>query len=63
MSTIDRAIEVLDMIIADTKTDAEELDGKELNGRNVAEQFGKLGAQVQALAKILKAHIKEEHHE
>jgi len=50
----ERIKEVLETIIEDTAKDAENLDGKPFTGKIVAEQFGYQGAQIQALAKIIK---------
>lgn len=54
-------IEVLDLIITDVEKDMQKLEGAPFTGKNVAEHFGYLGAQVQSIAKILKAHLEEEH--
>ena len=48
------SLEVLDMIIEDTKNDIKELEGQPFNGRNVAKQFGRMSASIVVLAKILK---------
>ena len=52
-------IKVLDMIIKDTREDAEYYEGKSFNGRNVAEYFGKHGAAIAALAGIIKEVIED----
>ena len=59
---MDKQLEVLEMIITDMDKDVEEFTGKPFNGRTLGELHGTLAATIQALAKILKAHIKECHH-
>ena len=54
-----RMIEICDMIIKDTENDIHELEGKPFTGKNVATQFGYIGAQVQALAKIVKEIVED----
>lgn len=53
MPTEEKVLNVLKMIKDDMKSDAEEFDGKEFNGKNVAEYFGRHGAAIAALANIL----------
>jgi hypothetical protein len=53
------ANEVLTMIMKDMKDDAAYYEGKPFTGKNVAEYFGKQGAAISALAKILQAVINE----
>lgn len=55
----DKAIEVLQMVMDDTKNDAENFDGRIFNGKTVAEYFGNHGAAIAAVARILKAHLEE----
>ncbi len=45
--------EVLEMIAKDMKNDAKNFDGREFNGKIVAEYFGNHGAAVAALAEII----------
>lgn len=54
-----KMIEVCSDIAADAKHDATEFDGKEFNGKNVAEYFGNHGASIAALANMVKALIEE----
>lgn len=56
-------IEVLDMIIADMENDVKEFEGKPFTGKTLGELHGNLCATVQALAKIMKKHIAEDHKE
>jgi len=56
----ERVLNVLDMIADDMKNDAAEFEGKSFSGAVVGEYFGNIGAAVASLAKIVKAHIKEE---
>lgn len=60
MAKKEKVLEVLDMIIEDTEKDAKAFEGKPFDGRTVAEYFGVIGAQVQALAKIVKQVVEEE---
>ena len=53
-------IKVLEMIAQDVENDAKEFDGQPFNGKTVAEYFGKQGAAIQALAKIVKDYLKED---
>ena len=46
---------VLEIIAADMERDAKEYDGKPFTGRNVAEYFGKHGAAIAGLAKIMRS--------
>jgi hypothetical protein len=50
-------LEVLDMIMADTRADAEKFDGQPFTGKVVAQYFGNHGAAISALARILKELI------
>lgn len=56
-------LRVLADIIDDARADAARFDGQPFNGRTVAEYFGCLGAQVSALANILKEVIEESQNE
>ncbi len=56
---MDKKLKVLKMIADDMENDAIEYEGKEFNGVNVAEYFGKQGAAIAALAKILSKVIEE----
>jgi len=47
-------IKRMNMIIEDMKNDAREFDGKEFNGRTVAEYFGNHGAAIAAIADTLR---------
>jgi len=47
-------IKRMNMIIEDMRNDAREFDGKEFNGRTVAEYFGNHGAAIAAIADTLK---------
>lgn len=58
MDKTDSAIRVLEMVSLDTEKDIKELEGKPFTGKNVAEMFGKQGAMIDALAKIIKEHFK-----
>ena len=55
----DKLISILKMIQTDMKKDAIYYEGKEFNGKNVAEYFGKIGAATAALAQIIENIIKE----
>ena len=55
----EKTISILEMIAQDMADDAKNFDGKEFNGRNVAEYFGYQGAAIKALADILKKIIRE----
>ena len=57
MDNVKTEIEVLDMIIADMKADAEKFDGRPFNGKTVAEYFGNQGAAIAALARIVTVTI------
>jgi hypothetical protein len=54
MSSIDKALEVLDMIIADAGADVKDFDGKPFSGKTLGELHGILEAKIEALAKIVK---------
>lgn len=54
-------VEILDMIIADCEQDVKDFDKKPFTGRTVGELHGILEAKIQALARILKEHLEEEH--
>ena len=56
--TKEKMIKVLDEIIKDTENDAREFDGKPFNGKTVAEYFGNQGAEIQAVARIVKDILK-----
>ena len=49
-----RRINILRMIAADMKNDAERFEGRSFNGKTVAEYLGNLGATVAALANIVR---------
>lgn len=51
-----RKIEVLKMIVEDAKSDAMYYEGRPFNGREVATYFGKIGAMVATLSKVIE-HI------
>ena len=51
-----RKIEVLKMIVEDAENDAIYYEGRPFNGKEVAEYFGKMGAMIATLSKII-AHI------
>ena len=53
----DKRIKVLSMIADDMKNDAKNFDGKQFNGKTVAEYFGNQGAAIAALANIIKSII------
>ena len=55
----DKIIQVLDVISKDAENDAKNFDGKEFNGKNVAEYLGNHGASISSLAEILKKFIEE----
>ena len=59
MKNKEKIIEVLDKISEDAKNDAKHFDGKEFNGRNVAEYLGNLGASISALSNIIKIIVKD----
>ena len=59
----DKKIEVLEMIAADMKNDAEQFDGRPFNGKVVAEYFGNHGAAIAALADIIKSVIEQQNKE
>lgn len=56
-----KLIQVLDIIIDDMEKDVKEFEGKPLTGKTVGELHGNMCATLQALAKVLKKHIEEEH--
>lgn len=60
MKNKEGVIKVLEMISTDAKNDAKHFDGKEFNGRNVAEYLGSLGASISALSEIVKRIVKAE---
>lgn len=51
--TDEEIIEKLEMIAADAKNDASEIDGKPFTGKTVATYFGYVFASIAALAKIM----------
>ncbi len=53
-------IEVLKIIAEDMKLDAKNFDGQPFNGKVVASYFGKQGAAIAALAKILKSILESQ---
>lgn len=59
MATKEKKLEILQMIIDDTESDAAAFEGKPFTGKTVAEYFGAIGAQIQALANIIKSEIEE----
>ena len=56
---IDQRVNICETIANDMKNDAKNFDGKEFNGRNVAEYFGNHGAAIAALANMIKELYKE----
>jgi hypothetical protein len=50
-------ITLLEMIAEDMKNDANYFDGREFNGKNVAEYFGNHGAAIAALADIIRGYL------
>ena len=56
---INKQIEVLGIIAADMKSDAENFDGRPFNGKTVAEYFGNQGAAIAALANIIKSILED----
>ena len=58
--TLQKEIEVLEMIAADMKNDARDFDGRPFNGKTVAEYFGNQGAAITALAKIIKSILEQD---
>lgn len=55
-----RIHKVLDLIIEDCKTDVNDFEGREFNGKTLAELHGILEAKIQALANILKKIVPNE---
>ena len=55
----DKRVKVLEMIATDMKNDAESFDGRPFNGKTVAEYFGKQGAAIAALAKVMKLILEQ----
>ena len=55
----DKRIIVLKMIAEDAKKDVEYYDGQPFTGRNVAQYFGKQGAAIAALAKIMETILSD----
>ncbi len=51
-------IKFLDMIIQDMEDDVARHDGAPFNGRTLATIHGELAATIQALARIMRNHIK-----
>jgi len=58
---MNKELEILQMIIDDCTTDAQNFDRKPFSGKTVGEMHGILEAKIEALAKILKKHIEEKH--
>ena len=54
-----KRIGVLEMIMADTKNDAKNFDGRPFDGKTVAEYFGNQGAAISALANIIKSILEQ----
>ena len=54
-----RVRNTLKLIADDMRTDAKNFDGKEFNGKNVAEYFGYHGAAITALANIILELLEE----
>jgi len=48
---------VLNQISKDCEEDVKRFNMVEFNGRNVAQYFGAIGAQIDAVARILSEHI------
>jgi len=60
----DKRIIILTMIANDMKNDAKNFDGRDFNGKNVAEYNANQGAAIATLANIVKSILKETtHHE
>ncbi len=57
---MDKRKEILKAIAQDVKDDARNFDGKEFNGKNVAEYFGNHGAAIAALANIIVSLLEDE---
>uniref|UniRef100_A0A6H1ZBY1 Uncharacterized protein n=1 Tax=viral metagenome TaxID=1070528 RepID=A0A6H1ZBY1_9ZZZZ len=55
----EKRIKILDMIADDMRNDAKNFDGKPFTGRTVAEYFGKQGAAISALARIIKLILED----
>ena len=54
-----RLIKCMRMVAKDVEQDAENFDGKEFNGKNVAEYFGNQGAAIKAVANTLKEILED----
>ena len=54
-----KRIKVLEMIAADMKNDAKNLDGCPFNGKTVGGYFGNQGAAISALANIMKSILEQ----
>lgn len=52
---------VLTMIMEDMENDVKEFEGRPFNGKTLGELHGNLCAALQAVARILKDHIQEDH--
>lgn len=61
MSKGSTPIEVLDLIIEDCEKDVNDYEGAPFTGKIVGELHGIIEAKIEALAKVLKRHIEEEH--
>jgi len=59
MSRKKTKIAVLQVIMDDVENDAKSFDGRPFNGRVVGEYFGKQGAAISELAKILQSVLEE----
>ena len=56
----DNRIEVCEKIANDAEQDVKDFDGKPLTGKVVAQYFACQGAQITALANILKSILEEQ---
>lgn len=59
MTSVNKSLEVLDIIIQDIENDVAEFEGKPFTGKTLGQLHGNLCATVQALAKIMKKHLEE----
>lgn len=56
----EKLIKICQQVAEDVKKDAEQFDGKPLDGKTVATYFGYHGAAIAALANILEEILKKE---
>ena len=59
MTTREKLIERMKMVIEDCEVDASQLDGKAFNGRNVAQLFGQQLAMIGAIADAVRQLAEE----